>query len=141
MIGLFYKVYQNIFPGELMKKIIFILFLLLSQISLAEVYIDKDVYDTLDGQNLNQEIYDNIIDSIYEGAYEMSTGDDGRECPTEVYSLNVLSSTPNEIKFSYEPTQDYVSTYGCMSIPAQCLLTVVLTDGNYQATTQCEWLF
>ena len=117
------------------------LFLLLSQATFADVFLGKDVYDALKTLNLSQKTQDNIIESIYEGAYGMSSGDDGKECPTEVLRLKILSHTTNELTFSYMPTQDYVSTYGCMSIPALCYMSVSLKNGNYETTNQCEYQF
>lgn len=113
--------------------------------SSAYMHIDQDVYKTIDSLAIKYSLTDSakefIIDTIYEGLYESSSGDDGKECPTEVFDLVVLEISKNKFIFTYETQQDYVSTYGCMSSPSICISKIEIKNKKIEAQTSCEYQY
>ncbi len=109
-----------------MKKIITIVLILLSVNSSADVFIDKDIYDLLDNEVESLVIKELVIESIYDAAVDYATGDDGRECPSEILDFKLVSSSNEVVTFSYLAQQDYVGSYGCMDIPSHCELSISL---------------
>lgn len=122
-----------------MKLVKFSILFLFSTSLFANVFIDKDVYDLLDELKLNTAVKELVIDSIYDAYPEFGLGDDGKDCPSEVLTLEVVSASSSKIVFNYEANQDYVGTYGCMDIPAKCELTVNLDSDNLSAVTSCTF--
>lgn len=122
-----------------MKLVKFSILFLFSTSLFANVFIDKDVYDLLDELKVNSDVKELVIDSIYDAYPEFGLGDDGKDCPSEVLTLELVTASSKKLQFKYQANQDYAGTYGCMDIPAVCELTVNLDKSDLSAVTSCSF--
>lgn len=125
-----------------MKNFILIFSLLVSYASFADVSISTNSLTAIDKlaakYTLSVQAKEYILDTLYEGLFETSAGDDGMECQTELIKLAVLKESATSFSISYETRQD-TSVNGCMDIPAQCFSTISLKPGSFKKTTSCKF--
>ena len=114
-----------------MKTILLIALSILSSSVFAE-----NIHDLPENHSLST---DSIVEMIWDVGYEFQSGDDGKECRSDVFNYSYLASN-NESNFSisFTANQNGEFDYGCIAGNIPCTARFNLINNKWNAEVSCK---
>lgn len=105
----------------------------------ATVFVTKKVDDAIRALNVDPSMQKMVKEAIYEVSPEFTLGDDGIDCDSEILDISFSEVSNSKVSATFTTQQDYTNSYGCMSWPVQCQVTIEKDDQQkYQLLGSCN---
>lgn len=115
--------------GKNMKSIVILLVAFSAQLKAQEI-------KNYDRSDLTA---DTVLEMIYEEAWEVYTGDDGKECNSTTMNYSYTPNNKTSFKVAFEADQNGEYDYGCLVGVYPCSARFKLIEDKWKVQVTCEW--